>query len=231
MEFKIEVNHIKRLLFGGSFDPPHFGHEQCAQKVLESCPQAYLDVIPAEIPGSSTHLSKIPVASFRKRLKLCEGLFLKSSNSERIFVNDIEHYLPQPNYSYQTLVLMGKKFSSGEVGLVIGEDQFIHFDRWQRPLDILKHGPVFILNRESKPGEVLEKFQMVFQRLQCPFKMIDSKTVQLIGVKHKLYWLDNSLHSAKSSIIRKRLAQKEAPPQGWMPESIEKEIIEANLYL
>lgn len=72
-----------RLLFGGSFDPPHIGHQALLESLVSEFPDATLTLIPVH-----THAFGKNLAPFESRHRWCE--LLAKSISSRIEVSDIE---------------------------------------------------------------------------------------------------------------------------------------------
>jgi len=75
-----------RLLFGGSFDPPHIGHQALLESLVSEFPDATLTLIPVH-----THAFGKTLAPFELRYRWCE-LLAKSIDS-RIEVSNIESSL------------------------------------------------------------------------------------------------------------------------------------------
>ena len=75
-----------RLLFGGSFDPPHIGHQALLESLVSEFPGATLTLIPVH-----THAFGKKLAPFESRYRWCE--LLGKSISSRIEVSNIESSL------------------------------------------------------------------------------------------------------------------------------------------
>ena len=75
-----------RILFGGSFDPPHDGHCALLTCLLERFPKAKISLIPVH-----NHAFGKKLAPFKHRLKWCQTL--ADALSERIEVDAIESRL------------------------------------------------------------------------------------------------------------------------------------------
>ncbi|MDD5406515.1 MAG: nicotinate (nicotinamide) nucleotide adenylyltransferase [Sulfurovaceae bacterium] len=58
-------------IFGGSFDPPHLGHQAIAKKALEKLDIDYLLILPVY----QNPFKKVPFASSQKRLGWCRKVF------------------------------------------------------------------------------------------------------------------------------------------------------------
>jgi nicotinate-nucleotide adenylyltransferase len=112
---------IKVALFGGSFDPPHKGHQSIVNRALESLDIERLIIIPAFLnPFKTTSL-----ASARQRLDWCRELF---GNDPSIVVSDYEISQGRPVYTSESLrhfqTLYDVKY------LIIGADNLPTIDKW-----------------------------------------------------------------------------------------------------
>ena len=55
--------------------------------------------------------------------------------------------LPRPSYSVNTLRALREKFPQHEFSLIIGADNWVAFDRWKDPDEILQHHQVMVYPR------------------------------------------------------------------------------------
>lgn len=60
---------------------------------------------------------------------------------------DFEFHLPRPSYTYHTLEALRRSYPDHEFALIIGEDNWLHFDRWYRSSDILNETPIIVYPR------------------------------------------------------------------------------------
>ena len=122
------------IIFGGSFDPPHKGHQDCIKYAKQNFPQAKFYVVPSFSPPLTKSSNKELRASFEDRLEMCRRAFGKLSDS----VLDIERELSTPSYTLNMLKRVQKQFSNKNLGFLMGLDQLRNFSFWWQPLEILK---------------------------------------------------------------------------------------------
>lgn len=116
---------IKTGLFFGSFNPVHVGHlivaEFCAtQTDLE---EVWLVVSPQNPLKASQELAPAHVR-LEMVSKAVEG-------NARLRVCDIEHHLPLPSYTADTLKALSSQYPDREFTLIVGEDIAYSFHRWK----------------------------------------------------------------------------------------------------
>lgn len=107
-------------LFGGSFDPPHKGHQAIVSKVASFNNIDKLIVMPAFI----SPFKKSTTASAQKRLQWCKQVF----SGKRVLVSDFEIMQNRAVYTIETLLELRKKYRVRY--LVIGSDNLEHIEKW-----------------------------------------------------------------------------------------------------
>lgn len=145
-------------IYGGSFNPVHFGHVGLAKWVIEhtDLDELWLMVSPLNplkaangtngLTGEADLTSNFQerLAAVREAIKDIPGL--KAS--------DFEFSLPRPSYTANTLRELQKKFPDYEFTLIIGEDNIAIFNRWREYEYILANFRIFVYPRkESLTGE------------------------------------------------------------------------------
>jgi nicotinate-nucleotide adenylyltransferase len=114
-------------LFGGTFDPVHFGHLRLATELAEAFHLEKVIFLPAGLPY---HRGRAAHASAEQRLKM---LKLATQRDARFDVDDRELRREGPTYTYDTLAEIRKE-RGPDVPLVFlaGSDTFAKVDQWHR---------------------------------------------------------------------------------------------------
>lgn len=134
---------MKIGIYGGSFSPPHKGHEKLAMHFLEAMELDRLIIIPA---GNPPHKRIDGGADGAIRLEMCRAAFLPLS--DRIEVSDYEAYRTDPCYTVDTL----RHFApEGELFMLCGSDMFLTLDSWRDPAGIFSLATVVCGNRTDDP--------------------------------------------------------------------------------
>ena len=128
-------------IYGGSFNPVHFGHVGLAKWVIEhtDLDELWLLVSPNNPLKSADSLApeQERLAAVREAIKDIHDL--KAS--------DFEFSLPRPSYTANTLRALQKAYPEHEFTLVIGEDNIAIFNQWKEYEYILENFRIFVYPR------------------------------------------------------------------------------------
>ncbi len=142
---------MKIGIYGGSFNPIHFGHIGLAKWVVENTD---VDEVWLMVSPNNPLKDKSILADEQERLAAAkraigDGLL---AIGKRIVVSDFEFHLPRPTYTANTLRALAKEYPEHEFTLIIGEDNLHIFDQWREYQYILNNYRVFVYPRRDKAG-------------------------------------------------------------------------------
>ena len=133
-------------LFGGSFNPPHLGHQMAILFVLETEPVDQLWMIP-----TYRHPFGKQLAPFADRLEMCRRA--ARGFGERVLVSEVERELGQESSrTYDTVVELRRRHPGISLRLVIGEDILAERHAWHRWDDLVALAPPIVLRRSLGAG-------------------------------------------------------------------------------
>ena len=132
-------------VYGGSFDPVHFGHLRSALEVRQGRELDELRFLPS---GNPPHRARARVAN-EHRLSMLQ---LAVGDAPGIVIDDRELGLRSTSYSIDTLETIQAENPQAELTLIIGMDQFSAFDTWHRWQELLQRVELVVMER---PGESL----------------------------------------------------------------------------
>ncbi|MCL1810090.1 MAG: nicotinate-nucleotide adenylyltransferase [Clostridiales bacterium] len=144
-------------VFGGSFDPPHFGHVCLARQAAAECMLDLVVVVPAnEQPFKREHHA----ATGEHRYNMACLAFGQSGS---ILVSDIEIKKGGVSYTADTLREIRQLFGTGtEVSFILGTDAFLNLEKW-KDFEELVVGYPFIVG--TRPGYKKEELRGFVSRL------------------------------------------------------------------
>lgn len=137
-------------VFGGTFDPVHYGHLLLAEQCREQCDLDEVRLIPAGIPP---HKTSGDVTSGMHRLEM---LKLATAGQERLTVCDCELQRSGPSYTFETLEQLHTEDPERELFLIIGADSLRDLPAWRNPQRILELAKLVVVNRGDQPAPDLD---------------------------------------------------------------------------
>ncbi|MGY6215405.1 nicotinate-nucleotide adenylyltransferase [Methylolobus aquaticus] len=204
-------------IFGGTFDPIHYGHLRTA---LEVCEALELDEVRFVPCGSPAHRSQ-PGASAAQRLAMLQ-LALDGADS-RFRIDDRELQRVGPSYMVDTLASIRSEFSECALCLVVGIDAFQGMPAWHRWRDIFKLAHVVVMERPFEPSYADALERVLSQRL------VADRTVLAKQPAGCIYFQDVSQLAISASRIRDLVRHRKSI-QYLMPEAVRAFIADSALY-
>ena len=127
-------------IFGGTFDPIHFGHLRTGFELLQSLRLGELRWIPAGNPG---HRSA-PLADATQRLAMVRAA---TADQPGFVVDDREIRRAGVTYTVDTLGELRREFPQRPLCLILGMDAFLGFESWHRWREVLEHAHLVVAHR------------------------------------------------------------------------------------
>ena len=143
-------------IYGGSFNPVHFGHIGLAHWVLR---HTDIDSLWFMVTPNNPLKDSAVLADGRLRLENARKAVADSlaeqplPQGKSLQVSDFEFSLPLPSFTAQTLRALVRTFPQHEFVLVIGEDNWRIFTRWRDWQYILSSFRIFVYPRRSSASQ------------------------------------------------------------------------------
>ncbi|MBS1212821.1 MAG: putative nicotinate-nucleotide adenylyltransferase [Proteobacteria bacterium] len=128
-------------VYGGTFDPIHYGHLRTALEVSESLGLDEMRWVPC---GQPPHRRQ-PQASASDRLHMLELAFGEAPAGFVIDRRELER--EGPSYMVDTLTSMRSQWPDVSLCLVLGQDAFLGLNTWHRWRDLLRLAHVVVMRR------------------------------------------------------------------------------------
>lgn len=127
-------------IFGGTFDPIHFGHLRTGFELLHSLHLGELRWIPAGNPGHRV----APLANATLRLEMVRAA---TAEQPGFVVDDREVRRTGVTYTVDTLAELRRELPQRPLCLILGMDAFLGFESWHRWREILEYAHLVVAHR------------------------------------------------------------------------------------
>jgi len=161
-------------IYGGSFNPVHFGHIGLVKWVLAHCDldEIWMLVSPkSPLKTEREDLDK----NYAQRLEAAKEAMKDVPN---VVVSDFEAHLPLPSYTANTLRELRQQYPEHDFSLIIGEDNWRVFDKWREWQYILANYRILVYPRRSEnPMPPIENTNVVYLK-DAPYFDISSTEIR-----------------------------------------------------
>ena len=204
-------------LFGGTFDPVHFGHLRAALEAREKLGLSRLRLLPA---GDPPHRADT-VATAAQRLAMLD---LAIACCPGLQVDDRELRRAGPSFMVDTLADIRGEAGAAPVLLLIGQDAANALDSWHCWRDLFSLAHLVVMRRPdahfSCKGELLQQIER--RRVATPDDL-------LLAPAGKVLSLEVTQLDISSTLIRRLLAEDRSP-QFLLPDPVLEYIRREHLY-
>ena len=197
-------------IFGGSFDPVHYGHLILAENCRE---QAALDQVWFVPSAIAPHKRDGATLTDRQRTELIK---LAVGGHDAFIVSDLELQRGGVSYTVDTLTEIHDQHPDDELFILIGADSLHQLDTWREPARICELAIPLVVGRPgAKPvdPDSLSRF-------------VDEDRLKAI----KRYQIESQLIDISSTDIRRRVSEGRSI-RYLTPRAVEKYIETQKLYL
>ena len=117
---------VRIALFGGTFDPVHYGHLRLAEEAREAAGLERVLFVPAH---TSPFRQQEPISPPRHRIDMARLAIADNSAFE---VSDIEIQRGGVSYTVDTVTTLRALYPDDELFLILGADALLGFPNWYR---------------------------------------------------------------------------------------------------
>ena len=135
-------NRLRIGIFGGTFDPIHYGHLRLAEEARESFGLEWILFVPACVPP---HKPKARVAPALHRLEMVRRAV---AGNPHFKVSDLECSRPGASYSVETLcALREAEGARAEFFFLVGLDAFLYIHTWKAYQELFSMSNWIVMGR------------------------------------------------------------------------------------
>lgn len=190
-------------LFGGTFNPPHIGHQKMLEALEKREEIDEIWLMPDRIPP---HKVCDFLASDEDRINMCR-LLISPLEKTKLCLAEFER--TGKSYSYDTVTLLKQKYPGRNFTFVCGGDMLISFDKWYKYEELLKAVSF-----------------TVFRRTETDKDGFDSAVLKYGEMGMKITVCDDDVPAVSSSYIRNNIEKS----RDLLPERVYEYIVDGRIY-
>ncbi len=222
----VRTHTMKIGIYGGTFNPVHYGHLRTAEDVYE---RLMLDNM-LFIPSGKTPFDKPDLARALERFEMVE----KAIKGNRHFnISDIETKVRGRSYSVDTIRKLSRTYENADFYFILGIDAFLDLQEWKEPQKLLNMTNLVVISRPGYFFKDISSSPFIKGISQKVLTGLDKDKVTDysfdITDKHKGHLLKVTGLKISASRIRS-LIIKGKSVRYLLPDSVKSYIIAHNLY-
>jgi len=144
-------------IFGGTFDPIHFGHIHTAKQTAQWLNLDKLFILPSHIPPHKTKTSASPL----QRLNMVE-LACHKDPVLTVDKRELSFHKKSPSYTVETLEELREEYSNAQLFFIVGMDSLLTFSTWHKYQEILSLCHLVV---NSRPDYIIDKDNIELTKL------------------------------------------------------------------
>ena len=210
-------------LFGGTFNPMHYGHLRSAEEVCAALGLTRLWFIPA---GHPPHKTAQGITPFEVRLEMSR---LAVGDHPRMSVSDLEGRRPGRSYSIETLRQIRQEVGPAwELYFILGLDAVLEIATWKDYKDLFTLSDFVVLDR---PGYDRQRLgQVLLGEVHPLFRPLTEERGFQHPSGHKVVLQETTLMDISGTGIREMVRHGRSI-RYLLPEAVREYIITHKLYL
>ena len=206
-------------VFGGTFDPVHYGHLRPGLEVQQALGLQQLRYLPA---GQPPHRG-VPHASAAQRLSMLQRAL---QGQEGVVIDERELHRPGPSYMVDSLQSLRQEVGSTPLCLILGNDAFLGLPGWHQWQRLPQLAHLVVTHR---PGWSLDTYQQsrelntLVAQHQCEVSQLSASEAG------GLVFVAVTQLEISATAIREQV-QQQRDIRYLLPDSVRQVIQQQNLY-
>lgn len=157
---------MKIGIYGGTFNPPHLGHQAAAETAVKVLGLDKLILIPAAVPPHKEMPEHSP--DNRHRLEMTRKMADAMNMPGIVEVSDMEMNRTGKSFTADTLKEIKAQYPDAQLWLLMGTDMFLTLHLWYKPEEILELASICAFGRSEQDGEEVFAPQRAFLAEKYP---------------------------------------------------------------
>ena len=195
-------------IFGGTFDPVHFGHINAVNQLDRQLKFERVHwVLSARPPHKNETSASIP--------QRFEMLQLALSKMPDYIADDCEIRRQQKSYTIDTVEHFKSLYPERRLCLIIGSDSLIKLPSWHRYKELIEMVHIVVM---ARPGYNLENSRLLESRELCALELLPNQQNASIAVfQHSRF--DISSTRLRAELVRQKDVSSDLL-KDWLPEQV-----------
>ena len=181
-------------IFGGTFDPVHYGHSLTIAELLNTIPFEKILVIPNALPPHRENSQ----ASFSHRYKMTSLAF---RDIKKTVVDNRENLRTGPSHAIETVKLIIAEERKAKVILIVGSDSFDGIHSWYKWRELINLVDFLILKRPDMPLSKNKNVQDLISHTKFSEDLLQDRKAKSI------FEIEMTPLRISSSLIRENIAK------------------------
>jgi len=211
--------HSLQALFGGTFDPIHYGHLKPVEILANQIGLQRVTIMPNNVPPHRPQ----PEASAAQRKMMLE---LAIADKPLFQLDERELRRDSPSYTAQTLQeWRAEQGPETPLAFIIGQDSLLTFPGWYQYQTILENSHVIVCRRPGYALTMKEEQHQQWLEAHLTYQVEDLHTLPA----GKIFLAETPWFDISATLIRQRL-QQGLPCDEMLPLSVLRYIRQQGLY-
>ncbi|OGY63295.1 MAG: hypothetical protein A3I89_00030 [Candidatus Harrisonbacteria bacterium RIFCSPLOWO2_02_FULL_41_11] len=175
----------KIVIYGGTFNPPHAGHEKVIRILLAESLTDEIWLLP-----SGDRLDKKISVSGSHRRRMLEILLAKKFSDSKIPVkiSDLELRQKPPTYTYKTKKILDKRYPNREFYFAVGTDSLNQLkSEWQYGKELFRHLNFIGIRRSNFPLKEKPKHLRMLKNKSPALSSAEIRKLLALGKSSKTF--------------------------------------------
>ena len=181
-------------IFGGTFDPVHYGHSLTIAELLNTIPFEKILVIPNSLPPHRENSQ----ASFSHRYKMTSLAF---RDIEKTVVDNRENLRTGPSHAIETVKQIIAEEGKTKVILIVGSDSFDGIHSWYKWRELINLVDFLVLKRQDMPLSKNKNVQDLISHTRFSEDLLEDRKAKSI------FEIEMTPLRISSSLIRENIAK------------------------